>query len=196
MNGSHQRLILASASPRRLEVLSQLGVTPDDVRPTDIDETPAAGELPRTYCLRVTEEKAKSAARSEGEVVLAADTVVAVGRRILGKPRDRGEAETFLRLLSGRRHKVHTAIAVLSDDGLRVRDVVCTVRMQRLGQHDLMECLDAGDWKGKAGAYAIQGSAGAFIPWIAGSYTAIMGLPAHETARLLAAAGIPILNRS
>ncbi len=196
MNASHPRLILASASPRRLEVLSQLGVTPDDVRPTDIDETPAADELPRTYCLRVTEEKAKSAARSDGEVVLAADTVVAVGRRILGKPRDRGEAETFLHLLSGRRHKVHTAIAVLSDEGLRVRDVVCRVRMQRLGQNDLKECLDAGDWKGKAGAYAIQGSAGAFIPWIAGSYTAIMGLPAHETARLLTAAGIPILNRS
>ena len=196
MNASHLRLVLGSASPRRLEVLAQLGVTPEDVRPADIDETPRVGELPRAYCLRVTEEKAKSVARSDGEVVLAADTVVAVGRRILGKPRDRCEAETFLRLLSGRRHKVHTAIAVLSDDGLKMRDVVCTVRMQRLGEHDLTGYLDAGDWKGKAGAYAIQGPAGAFIPWIAGSYTAIMGLPAHETARLLTAAGIPVPSRS
>ena len=176
-------------------MLAQLGVTPEDVRPADIDETPKVGELPRAYCLRVTEEKVKSVARSHGEVVLAADTVVAVGRRILGKPRDRCEAETFLRMLSGRRHKVHTAIAVLSDDGLKMRDVVCTVRMQRLGQNDLVGYLDAGDWKGKAGAYAIQGPAGAFIPWIAGSYTAIMGLPAHETARLLTAAGIPVPNR-
>ena len=176
-------------------MLAQLGVTPEDVRPADIDETPRVGELPRAYCLRVTEEKAKSVARSDGEVVLAADTVVAVGRRILGKPKDRCEAETFLRLLSGRRHKVHTAIAVLSDDGLKMRDVVCTVRMQRLGEHDLTGYLDAGDWKGKAGAYAIQGPAGAFIPWVAGSYTAIMGLPAHETARLLTAAGIPVPSR-
>ena len=196
MNASHPRLVLGSASPRRLEVLAQLGVTPEDVRPADIDETPSVGELPRTYCLRVTEEKAKSVARSGGEVVLAADTVVAVGRRILGKPKDRDEAETFLRLLSGRRHKVHTAIAVLSDDGLKMRDVVCTVRMQRLGENDLAGYLDTGDWKGKAGAYAIQGPAGAFIPWIAGSYTAIMGLPAHETARLLTTAGIPVPSRS
>ena len=196
MNASHPRLVLGSASPRRLEVLAQLGVTPDDVRPADIDETPRVGERPRAYCLRVTEEKAKSVARSDGEVVLAADTVVAVGRRILGKPRDRLEAETFLRLLSGRRHKVHTAVAVLSDDGLKMREVVCTVRMQRMGGNDIAGYLDAGDWKGKAGAYAIQGPAGAFIPWIAGSYTAIMGLPAHETARLLTAAGVPVPNRS
>ena len=196
MNASYPRLVLGSASPRRLEVLAQLGVTPEDVRPADIDETPRVGELPRAYCLRVTAEKAKSVARLDGEVVLAADTVVAVGRRILGKPKDRCEAESFLRLLSGRRHNVHTAIAVLSDDGLKMRDVVCKVRMQRLGESDLRGYLDAGDWKGKAGAYAIQGPAGAFIPWIAGSYTAIMGLPAHETARLLTAAGIPVPNQS
>ncbi len=196
MSASRPRLILGSASPRRLEVLAQLGVRPDEVRPADIDETPRAGEMPRTYCLRVTEEKAKSVIRSDGEVVLAADTVVAVGRRILGKPRDRGEAEDFLRLLSGRRHRVHTAIAVLSDDGLKMRDVASKVRMQRLGENDLVAYLDAGDWAGKAGAYAIQGPGGAFIPWIAGSYTAIMGLPVHETARLLTAAGIPVLRRS
>ena len=177
-------------------MLAQLGVTPQDVRPADIDETPRAGELPRAYCLRVTEEKAKSVARSEGEVVLAADTVVAVGRRILGKPGDRNEAETFLRLLSGRRHKVHTAIAVLSDGGLMIRETASMVRMQRLDENDLARYLDTGDWKGKAGAYAIQGPAGVFIPWIAGSYTAIMGLPAHETARLLTAAGISVPNRS
>ncbi len=196
MSASRPRLVLGSASPRRLALLAQLGVTPQDVRPADVDEIPRAGELPRAYCLRVTEEKAESVTRLDGEVVLAADTVVAVGRRILGKPLDRCEAERFLRLLSGRRHKVHTAVAVLSDDGLAMRDVVSTVRMQRLCGSELAGYLDTGDWRGKAGAYAIQGPAGAFIPWIAGSYSAIMGLPVHETSRLLAASGIPVLKRS
>lgn len=184
------RLVLGSASPRRLELLAQLGIAPDAVRPADIDETPLKGELPRPYCNRVTLAKAEAVAREPGEVVLAADTTVAVGRRILGKPEDRAEAEAFLRLLSGRRHRVITAVAVIDDSGARTRDVVTLVRMARLSEAELTAYLDTNDWHGKAGAYAIQGPAGAFIPWISGSYTAVMGLPVHETARLLAAAGI------
>ena len=184
------RLVLGSASPRRLELLAQIGIVPDDIRPADIDETPMKGELARPYCNRVTLEKAKAIPRAAGEVVLAADTTVAVGRRILGKPEDRSEAEAFLRLLAGRRHRVITAVAVIGDDGPRTRDVVTQVRMARLSEQELSDYLATGDWQGKAGAYAIQGPAGAFIPWISGSYTAVMGLPVHETVRLLAAAGI------
>lgn len=184
------RLVLGSASPRRLELLAQLGITPDEVRPADIDETPLKGELPRPYCKRVTLAKAEAVARNRGDVVLAADTTVAVGRRILGKPEDRAEAEAFLRLLSGRRHRVITAVAVIDDSEARTRDVVTHVRMARLSDEDVTRYLDTADWQGKAGAYAIQGPAGAFVPWISGSYTAVMGLPVHETAGLLAAAGI------
>ena len=184
------RLVLGSASPRRLELLAQLGISPDDVRPADIDETPLNGEAPRAYCHRVTLEKARAVPREAGEVVLAADTTVALGRRILGKPEDAAEAEAFLRMLSGRRHRVITSVAVIDDDGPRVRDVVTAVRMARLSDRDIAGYIATGDWQGKAGAYAIQGPAGAFIPWISGSYTAVMGLPVHETARLLAAAGI------
>lgn len=184
------RLILGSASPRRLELLAQLGLTPDEVRPADIDETPLKGELPRDYCRRVTRTKTEAVPRRAGEVVLCADTTVAAGRRIMGKPVDRDEAEAFLRILSGRRHRVITTVAVAGDSGTRLRDVVTAVRLARLSEDDLTSYLDTGDWEGKAGAYAIQGPAGAFIPWISGSYTAVMGLPVHETARLLAAAGI------
>lgn len=184
------RLVLGSASPRRLELLAQIGITPDAVRPADIDETPMPRELPRAYCIRVTREKADAVQRAPGEVVLTADTTVAVGRRILGKPVDAGEAEAFLRLMSGRRHRVITAVAVISDDGVRSRDVVTEVRMARLSDAEIAGYLATGDWQGKAGGYAIQGPAGAFIPWIAGSYTAVMGLPIYETARLLAAAGV------
>jgi septum formation protein len=160
------------------------------VRPSDVDETPLEGELPRAYCRRVTLQKAKAVPRDRGEVVLAADTTVAVGRRILGKPCDSAEAEGFLRLLSGRRHRVVTCVAVIDDAATRVREVVSTVRMARLSDDDIAGYLATGDWEGKAGAYAIQGPAGAFIPWISGSYTAVMGLPVHEAAGLLAAAGI------
>jgi len=184
------RLILGSASPRRLELLAQLGLVPDEVRPADIDETPLKGELPREYCRRVTREKAEAVPRAAGEVILCADTTVAVGRRILGKPENRAEAEVFLRLVSGRRHRVITAVAVSDDSGTKLRDVVTAVRVSRLSEDDLSAYLDSGDWQGKAGAYAIQGPAGAFIPWIQGSYTAVMGLPVHETARLLTSAGV------
>ncbi len=187
------RLILGSASPRRLELLRQIGVVPHGVRPADIDETPFSGERPRDYCRRVTLEKAKAVQRGPREVVLTADTTVAVGRRILGKPADRQEAADFLNLLSGRRHRVITAVSVVSDETTRSRDVVSYVKLARLGEEELERYLDTKDWDGKAGGYAIQGPAGSFIPWISGSYTAIMGLPVHETARLLRAAGIPVM---
>ena len=186
----NHRLILGSASPRRLELLGQVGITPHAVRPADIDETPLPNERPRDYCRRVTLEKARAVPRDPGEVVLSADTTVAVGRRILGKPADRAEAAKFLNLLAGRRHRVITAVTVIDDGGERSRDVVSAVRMAHLTDDELNGYLDTDDWQGKAGAYAIQGPAGAFIPWISGSYTAIMGLPVHETVRLLRAAGI------
>ena len=191
MTGAPLRLILGSASPRRLELLGQMGIVPDDIRPADIDETPKPGELPRAYCARVTAQKAAAVRREPGEIVLCADTTVAAGRRILGKPEDREEAATFLRLLSGRRHRVITSVAVVSDR-MRQRDVVTNVRLSRLSEAELEAYLDTEDWKGKAGAYAIQGPAASFIPWISGSYTAVMGLPVYETARLLAASGFPV----
>ena len=194
MNKTRPRLVLGSASPRRLELLRQIGIQPDDIRPADVDESPRPGELPRDYCGRVTRDKALAVARAGGEIVLVADTTVALGRRILGKPSDRAEAGRFLGLLSGRRHRVITAVAVVDGGGVRTRDVVSAVKMQQLSESDIDAYLATGDWKGKAGAYAIQGPAGCFIPWISGSYTAIMGLPVHETARLLAAAGYPVLE--
>ncbi len=194
MTKARPRLVLGSASPRRLELLQQIGITPDDIRPADIDETPQKGELPRDYCRRVTSGKALAVPRGDGEVVLVADTTVAVGRRILGKPENQAEAERFLRLLSGRRHRVITAVCVVDETGARIRDVVSAVKMQHLSDSDIAAYLATGDWQGKAGAYAIQGPAGCFIPWISGSYTAIMGLPVHETARLLRAAGYPVME--
>lgn len=186
------RLILGSASPRRLELLGQLGIVPDEVRPADIDETPAGGELPRTYCIRMAREKAEAVIVGPGEIVLTADTTVAVGRRILGKAADEGEARRFLALLSGRRHRVVTAVVVRRNERTWERDVVTTVRMKHLSGEETHAYLSIGDWRGKAGGYAIQGSAGALIPWIQGSFSAVMGLPVAETATLLAAAGYPV----
>ncbi|QUJ76948.1 septum formation protein Maf [Sulfitobacter albidus] len=184
--------ILGSGSPRRRELLAQIGVVPDDIRPPDIDEDPHAAELPRPYCQRITREKVAAVQAAPGDVVLCADTTVALGRRILGKPADRAEAEAFLRLLSGRRHRVITAVAVRRDAQLWQRDVVSTVRMKVLSEAEITGYLDTDDWPGKAGGYAIQGPAGALIPWISGSFTGIVGLPLAETAGLLQAAGIPI----
>lgn len=186
------RLILGSGSPRRRELLGQLGLTPDEIRAADIDETPAKGELPRPYCSRMAVEKAQALPPGSGELVLTADTTVALGRRILGKPEGRAQAGEFLRALSGRRHRVITALAVRTEAGLWQRDVVTSVKMKRLSESELFAYLETGDWQGKAGAYAIQGPAGAFIPWISGSYSAVMGLPVAETAQLLVAAGYPL----
>jgi septum formation protein len=186
------RLILGSGSPRRRELLGQLGVTPDEIRAPDIDETPRKGELPRDYCRRIASAKAEALEAAPGEVILCADTTVALGRRILGKPADAGEAAAFLHALSGRRHRVVTALAVKRDGALRLRDVVSQVKMKLLSDVEVNGYLATGDWQGKAGGYAIQGPAGAFIPWISGSHSAIVGLPLVETAHLLGAAGYPV----
>jgi len=186
------KLVLGSGSPRRLELLAQLGLAPHAVRAPDIDETPAPGEKPRDYVRRMAREKAAASTIAAGEVVLCADTTVCMGRRILGKPADAGEAAAFLHALSGRRHRVITAVAVRSGAGLRLRDVVTQVRMKPLSDIEVNGYLATGDWQGKAGGYAIQGPAGAFVPWISGSYSAVMGLPLVETAHLLRAAGIAV----
>lgn len=186
------KLILGSASPRRRELLAQIHVVPDEIRPADIDEDPHKNELPRPYAVRVAREKAQAITASADEIVLCADTTVALGRRILGKPADRAEAERFLRLLSGRRHRVITAVAARRGDHLWEREVVSAVRMKRLSEPEIAAYLDSGDWQGKAGGYGIQGPAGALIPWISGSFTGIVGLPLAETATLLQAAGYPV----
>ncbi|MCC7320851.1 MAG: septum formation inhibitor Maf [Rubellimicrobium sp.] len=183
------RLILGSASPRRRELLAQIGVHPDAIRPPDIDETPLPRELPRAYVERLAAGKARALDPAPDEVILCADTTVALGRRILGKPADRAEAEAFLRLLSGRRHRVITALAVRREARLWQRTVDCVVAFKRLSGPEIADYLDSGEWQGKAGGYAIQGRAGAFIPWVNGSYTAVVGLPLTETAGLLTAAG-------
>ncbi|WP_102106877.1 Maf family protein [Oceaniglobus roseus] len=194
MTGPRPRLILGSGSPRRLELLAQLGLTPHEIRAPDIDETPGKGELPRPYCARMAREKAAAVPLEEGEVLLCADTTVALGRRILGKPEDAGQAAEFLYALSGRRHRVVTAVAVRRGDRLWEREVVTAVKMKRLSDVEVNGYLATNDWRGKAGAYAIQGPAGAFIPWIQGSFTAVVGLPVAETATLLAAAGFPVFG--
>ena len=184
------KLVLGSGSPRRLELLAQLGLTPSDIRPPDIDEDVRKGELPRDYVKRIAAEKAAAVRARADEVVLCADTTVALGRRIMGKPADAEEAVAFLRAMSGRRHKVITALAVKRGDRLWTKDVQSTVAMKHLSDAEIASYIASGDWQGKAGGYAIQGPAGAFIPRINGSYTAIVGLPLTETAGLLTAAGL------
>jgi septum formation protein len=186
------RLILGSGSPRRLELLSVLGIVPDAVSPPDIDEAPRNGELPRPYCARIAAEKVAAVPAEAGDIVLCADTTVAMGRRIMGKPADAAEARAFLSALSGRRHRVYTAVAVRKGAQTWERVVESRVKMKRLSEDELQGYLATGDWKGKAGGYSIQGPAGAFVPWISGSYTAIVGLPLAETATLLSAAGYPV----
>ncbi|MBL3553850.1 Maf family protein [Rhodovulum sulfidophilum] len=186
------RLILGSQSPRRKQLLAQIGVIPDDVRPADIDETPHRGELPRPYCIRLAAEKARAVVAAGDELVLSADTTVALGRRILGKPADAGEAAAFLYAMSGRRHRVVTAVALRLGDRIWERDVVTQVRMKQLTDAEINAYLASGEWQGKAGGYGIQGRAGAFVPWIGGSFTAVVGLPLAETATLLRAAGYPL----
>lgn len=191
-----RKFILGSGSPRRRELLGLLGVEPDEIRAPDIDEAPLKGELPREYCRRIARQKAEALVPAEGEVILCADTTVALGRRILGKPADAGEAAEFLTKLGGRRHQVITAVAVRTARGLWEKDVVSAVKMKRLSDLELNAYLASGDWQGKAGGYGIQGLAGAFIPWISGSYPAIMGLPLTETAGLLQAAGYPLYREA
>lgn len=190
------KLILGSGSPRRRELLAQIGVEADDIRPPDINEDPRPGELPRPYCVRLAREKAFAIPASDDEIVLSADTTVALGRRILGKPADVAEAAQFLYALSGRRHRVVTAVAVRRGDQIWERDVVTQVKMKRLSDAEVNAYLASEDWRGKAGGYAIQGPAGAFVPWISGSFSAVVGLPLAETASLLVAAGYPLYEVS
>ncbi len=188
------RLILASASPRRLELLARIGIVPDAVVPANIDETPLKDELPPHYASRVAAEKAAVVADGHsGALTLAADTVVAVGRRILGKPNDEAGARRMLTLLSGRRHRVHSAVTLIDAEGqARHRLSTSIVIFKRLSDEELGAYLAGGEWRGKAGAYAIQGQAEALIRWISGSYSGVMGLPLYETRALLKGAGFPL----
>lgn len=189
---SKLRLILGSASPRRKDLLAQLGLKPDAILPPDINEDPHPRELPRPYCARLAREKVQAVQADVDDVVLCADTTVALGRRILGKPADAGEAAAFLTLLGGRRHEVITSVAVRRGDRILTRDSVSIVKMKRLSDIELNAYLASGEWQGKAGGYGIQGMAGALIPWISGSFTGIMGLPVAETAVLLQSIGYPV----
>ncbi|MCS6931083.1 MAG: Maf family protein [Acetobacteraceae bacterium] len=184
-------LLLASGSPRRLELLAQIGLRPDLVEPAGCDETPRRGETPRAHALRLALEKAAAgAARHPDHLVLAADTVVAAGRRILGKAETREEAERMLRLLSGRRHRVWTAVALRPPgQPARSRLVGSIVTFQRLTDQQIAAYLDSGEWRGKAGGYAIQGRAAAFVRFLSGSHSGVVGLPLFETAQLLRGAG-------
>lgn len=183
-------LVLASDSPRRLDLLRQIGVEPDLVEGAEVDETPAPGEEPRRLAARLAEAKAKAvAARHPQAFVLAADTVVAVGRRVLGKAGDADAARAFLALLSGRRHKVFTGITLRGPGASTARVVVTTVRFKRLSAAEIDAYIAAGEWRGKAGGYAIQGRAGAFAIAINGSYSNVVGLPLHETVALLQGLG-------
>jgi nucleoside triphosphate pyrophosphatase len=187
-------LVLASASPRRLDLLRQIGVVPDQIDPADIDETPQKGELPAGHVMRLAAAKARAVApRHPDALILAADTVVACGRRILPKADDEATARACLALLSGRRHRVYGGVALLAPAGdIAMRRVVSQVAFKRLSAAEIEGYLRSGEWQGKAGGYAIQGRAAALISWISGSYSNIVGLPLHESAQLLAGRGYPL----
>ncbi|MDQ0349412.1 Maf-like protein [Ancylobacter vacuolatus] len=197
------KLVLASGSPRRLALLAQAGIEPDALLPADIDETPERGELPRRLALRLAREKldASDARRRtlgehEGAFLLAADTVVAVGRRILPKPDVSEEAAECLRLLSGRAHRVYTGLALMTPKGgIRTRLVETRVRFKRLSREEMDAYLAAREWEGKAGGYAIQGLAGVFVVKLVGSYTNVVGLPLAETVALLGGERFPVYQR-
>jgi septum formation protein len=194
------KLVLASGSPRRLQLLQQVGIEPDALMPADLDETPLKNELPRSLAARLSAEKAKNALKIvdtrpdlSGSYLLSADTVVAVGRRILPKPEISEEAADCLRLLSGRQHRVYTGVTMISPrTGERRRLVETRVRFKRLSSQEIDSYLASGEWRGKAGGYAIQGLAGAFVVRLVGSYSSVVGLPVYEAMMLLAGEGFPI----
>ena len=206
------RLVLASASPRRLALLQQIGIEPDELLPADLDEAPLRGELPRSLAARLANEKARVAAKlaaridssapnHPGVFTLAADTVVSVGRRILPKCELAEEAAACLNLLSGRSHRVYTGVTLVTPKGAERRRLVETrVRFKRLSDVEMSAYLASGEWRGKAGGYAIQGLAGAFVVNLIGSYSGVVGLPLHETMQMLAGEGYPAhlmwLNRA
>ncbi len=186
-------LVLASSSPRRRDLLARIGVTPGRIASPDIDESPKKGELPRVYALRMAIEKAHAVPRSDGEVVIAGDTTVAVGRRILQQAADAEMQRGFLKLLSGRRHHVLSAVCVIGADGTersRISDSI--VRFKRLGDAEIDAYVASGEGLGKAGGYAIQGRAEALIDWMAGSHSGVIGLPLYETRTLLRSSGYPV----
>lgn len=188
--GLNPQLILASSSPRRRDLLARLGVVPDRVASPDIDENPRKGEVPRVYALRMAEEKAQAMLRGDGEIIVAGDTTVAVGRRILHQAADAEMQRGFLQLLSGRRHHVLSAVAVIDTEGrMRSRISDSIVRFKRLGADEIDAYIESGEGLGKAGGYAIQGRAEALIDWMAGSHSGVVGLPLYETRTLLRASG-------
>ena len=193
MGDAAAKLVLASSSPRRLDLLRQIDLPPDLVVAPEVDEAPLPKELPRHYARRLARLKAESVASRLGPgpwYVVAGDTVVAVGRRILPKAEDEEEARRCLALLSGRRHRVYGGVCVLRHDGRRSERVVETrVRFRRLSREHLEAYIESGEWRGKAGAYAIQGRAAAFVPWINGSYSNVVGLPLAEVAMMLEGLG-------
>lgn len=187
------RLVLASSSPRRRELLARIGVVPDRIASPDIDETPRKGELARVYALRMALEKAHAVSREAGEIVVAGDTTVAVGRRILPQAADADMQRGFLQLLSGRRHHVLSAVCVIDADGRarnRISDSI--VRFKRLSSAEMEAYIASGEGLGKAGGYAIQGRAEALVDWMAGSHSGVVGLPLYETRALLRASGYPV----
>jgi septum formation protein len=194
------KLVLASGSPRRLALLNQAGIEPDSLQPTEIDEIPVKGELPRALANRLAREKAQMALSSvrideelRGSYIIAADTVVAVGRRIMPKAAMLDEAAGCLRMLSGRNHRVYTGICLVTPkEAFRQRLVETRVRFKRLSNEDLEAYLASGEWRGKAGGYAIQGLAGTFVVKMVGSYTNVVGLPLYETLSLLSGEGYPV----
>jgi septum formation protein len=194
------KFVLASGSPRRLTLINQAGIEPDALRPADVDEVPKRGELPRACANRLARAKAEIALAAvredvdlQGAFILAADTVVAVGRRILPKAELLDEAAQCLRLLSGRNHRVYTAICLVTPkEGFRQRLVETRVRFKRLSAEDIEAYLASGEWRGKAGGYAAQGLAGTFIVKIVGSYSSVVGLPLYETMAMLAGEGYPV----
>jgi len=197
---SRPKLVLASGSPRRLALINQAGMEPDALRPADVDEMPRKGELPRALATRLARSKAEAALEGlrgdeelRGSYILAADTVVAVGRRILPKAELLDEAAQCLRLLSGRNHHVYTGVCLVTPrEAFRQRLVDTRVRFKRLSNEDIEAYLASGEWRGKAGGYAAQGIAGTFIVKIVGSYTNVVGLPLYETANLLSGEGFPV----
>ncbi len=207
-SAARHRLVLASASSRRLALLEQVGIEPDALRPASIDETPKQGEPPRTYAQRLARSKAMTARERldrepdlAGSFVLAADTAVSVNRTIIGKPEYLNEAAAALQKLSGRSHRVFTSVCLITDKGaVKVRTVETRVRFKRLAREEIDSYLASGEWRGKAGGYAIQGIAGAFVQKIVGSYTNVVGLPLNEVVQLLTGEGFPVyfnwLNRA
>jgi len=188
------RLVLASASPRRLDLLARIGVVPDAVAPADIDESVPKGELPRQHALRLAREKARAVAAGQDDaLVLAADTVVAVGRRILPKVEDEATLRACMKLLSGRRHRVLTRVALpIPGGGIRERLVETMIAMKRLSDDEIDYYASHGEWRGKAGGYALQGYGEVYVRHIAGSYSNVVGLPLAETRILLKSAGYDV----